>query len=360
MNRPMTPSDLVTVGTLAAAALLLLPFAARAAEPPRSATGTEAAAQPAAVSQAATPAEAAEQAAASALSDAVPEDVIPAESEWRRRREASFKNSPLSPFSVAAAYYIEAGKTERIGADGPRIELGPPKPMLAMGAITYREERFWLGPVTLMEKPRLHEADEEGDPLPGGRTVEGLEEIDAKSIGGLGRFYFDVSPQSGTGRVMFYDPEAPGRKEFAGFKWFDPDPAFKVAAAWVPNPKPDEVTVATNRGLTKSFFRAGWLEFTVDGAERSLVMLSEKPVPEKGDHFFVPFRDATSGKETYEIGRYLQGIDFQGADAEHVLNFNRATNPFCIYSEHYNCPLPPEENNLKAAIRAGEKTYPHH
>ena len=66
------------------------------------------------------------------------------------------------------------------------------------------------------------------------------------------------------------------------------------------------------------------------------------------------FRDRTSGDETYALGRYLDLEDAE--DGRYVVDFNRAYNPACAFSPHYNCPLPPEENDLPAAIAAGEMT----
>ena len=71
------------------------------------------------------------------------------------------------------------------------------------------------------------------------------------------------------------------------------------------------------------------------------------------------FRDATTGTETYDVGRYLF-IPFAGAEAAYVLDFNEATNPLCNYSPHYNCPIPLRENVLPVPIRAGEMKYPAH
>ena len=79
------------------------------------------------------------------------------------------------------------------------------------------------------------------------------------------------------------------------------------------------------------------------------------------DHLFIPFTDATSGEETYESGRY---IDLEIDDIKNnnlVLDFNKAYNPYCAYvSGRYNCPIPPVENRLLVAIRAGEKSFGKH
>ncbi|HNR37719.1 MAG TPA: DUF1684 domain-containing protein, partial [Acidobacteriota bacterium] len=64
-----------------------------------------------------------------------------------------------------------------------------------------------------------------------------------------------------------------------------------------------------------------------------------------------------TGAETYPAGRFLDLDEPAGETV--VLDFNRAYNPLCNYSPAYNCPIPPAENRLPVAIRAGELTYPH-
>ena len=66
------------------------------------------------------------------------------------------------------------------------------------------------------------------------------------------------------------------------------------------------------------------------------------------------FRDATNGKETSGMGRYLS-VPRLGGTQNYMLDFNRAENPACVFSDLYNCPLPPKENTLKVPILAGEK-----
>lgn len=75
------------------------------------------------------------------------------------------------------------------------------------------------------------------------------------------------------------------------------------------------------------------------------------------DHFFIPFKDATTGNTTYSAGRYL---DFKAGDIKDgklVIDFNKAYNPYCAFTQGFNCPIPPRENTLKLAIAAGEKKY---
>jgi uncharacterized protein len=84
-----------------------------------------------------------------------------------------------------------------------------------------------------------------------------------------------------------------------------------------------------------------------------------------GGGLFLPFRDATSGTQTYGGGRYLvdtiKGTYERGfvvAGDRAVLDFNYAYNPSCAYSSRYACPLAPTENWLTAPVRAGELSYP--
>ena len=75
------------------------------------------------------------------------------------------------------------------------------------------------------------------------------------------------------------------------------------------------------------------------------------------ERLFIPFKDATTGKETYPAGRYLDMESGTGQmpDGKWILDFNNAYNPWCAYSTDYACPLTPQENILEVEILAGEK-----
>ena len=71
--------------------------------------------------------------------------------------------------------------------------------------------------------------------------------------------------------------------------------------------------------------------------------------------FFLPFRDKTSGNETYELGRYLDPQ--MSPDGHLMIDFNYAYNPYCAYGEGWSCPFPPRENWIEVPIEAGEKMF---
>ena len=142
--------------------------------------------------------------------------------------------------------------------------------------------------------------------------------------------------------------------EFKGLKYFPYGAKYRVKARFVAYPDPEQVSIATSRGIKVAYFREGRFEFKLAG--KDLVLQAYRSV--HGAHsegYFVPFKDKTSGKESYANGRYL---DLEaGPTDEYWLDFNRAYNPYCAYVEGYMCPYPPEENTLPIPIRAGEKVY---
>ncbi len=299
---------------------------------------------------------------------ATPADVDPAAAiaAAHRTLDEDLRKAILSPFTAVAAHYIESGRTVRLEADERGVSLDPASNAsltatdAVMAAVTYTGDAFWVAPVSGAAAPAVRGTTENGDAAPGpGTEVKEKRAVAADEVIGLGRFFLEMSPQSGMGRVLIYDPDSPMKKAFTGLKWFDPDPALQVKATFRPHPAPDRITIGTSRGLKKEYFRAGTFEFTAGGTPQTLTALSVSEKPSPGETFFVPFRDATTGKETYEVGRYLS-VRYEGAGAAHVIDFNTATNPNCNYSPHYNCPIPPKENTLTVSIRAGEKTYPSH
>jgi uncharacterized protein len=149
------------------------------------------------------------------------------------------------------------------------------------------------------------------------------------------------------------------RHSFSGLAYFDVDPKYRVRARLVKDPNPQRVVLATSKGIPRDMIRAGVFEFEIEGTKQRLA--AYKSVSQPGHHhedrsLFVPFRDATSGKETYGAARYLD-IEEQPTD-EYVLDFNVAYNPYCAYSDDYVCPFPPRENWLTVPLRAGEKNFP--
>lgn len=149
------------------------------------------------------------------------------------------------------------------------------------------------------------------------------------------------------------EPVPAGRKvALLPLEYFPIDPAYNVPAVLKPSADNAIVLMPTSSGEQRRERRAGTLEFTLKGQAMTLSAFVEADAPNM-NHLFVPFRDPTSGEETYEAGRYLE-LD-RTPTGFYELDFNRAFNPYCYYSLAYECPYPPQENRLKERIEAGEK-----
>jgi uncharacterized protein len=144
------------------------------------------------------------------------------------------------------------------------------------------------------------------------------------------------------------------RPVFNGLDYFDErgDLSFVLEVDDTGEGVGERVEFATADNEPKEFIRAGHVHFNVDGQPVKLSVFKDV---ERG-RFFLPFKDATSGKETYPVGRYLDPQ--QRPDGKLVVDFNYAYNPYCAYSSGWSCPLTPFENILPIRIEAGEKNYP--
>jgi hypothetical protein len=172
---------------------------------------------------------------------------------------------------------------------------------------------------------------------------------------------FAVRPyvQADAGILILFDSRRTAGAAFVPPAWFDFDRAWVFHARLAPDPKPSPVTMLTSLGRTKEYLRVGTFTLDVPG-RRAVKIVAYQPtfVAGAAASLSILFTDATTGKETYGAGRYL---DLEPpADGIYTIDFNRAYNPLCAYTGVYNCPIPPRENGLPVAIRAGEKTYPGH
>jgi uncharacterized protein (DUF1684 family) len=143
------------------------------------------------------------------------------------------------------------------------------------------------------------------------------------------------------------------KKAFSGLKYFPPDPAYKFRALLHRYERPEALKLATSKGTEQDFVRVGYFELSIAG--KQVRVHAYKSTEREDPELFIPFRDATSGRESYGAARYLDVED--NPTNEFVLDFNYSYNPYCAYSEDYVCPLPPKENWLDVEIRAGEMKY---
>ncbi len=150
------------------------------------------------------------------------------------------------------------------------------------------------------------------------------------------------------------DRDSPiGQGEFAGLKYFDPDPEFRFETELRRNPTPVSVIMTTSKGTRQLFNCIGHFELSIEG--KAMRLNAYQSAEKEDPSIFVPFRDATSGGESYGATRYLD-LEVEHDD-RYAVDFNYSYNPYCAYSDAYACPFPPRENWLTVAIRAGERKY---
>jgi uncharacterized protein len=155
---------------------------------------------------------------------------------------------------------------------------------------------------------------------------------------------------------MARHPESPfvaGRVPFHDLRYFPPDLKYRVRATLRRVPVPEEAYLRTNRDGQAVMRYLGDLSFEIDGKKLRLAVYHAGEGV--GTSVFVPFRDRTSGDDSYGPGRYVT-LELNEAD-EYDVDFNRAFNPYCAYTDDYECGFPPSENDLPVPIRAGEKAW---
>jgi hypothetical protein len=261
--------------------------------------------------------------------------------EWRAETESHYAATRLAVLKAADARYLKAGETVylapkpdrslhftfepsradilQISFDGETAELNRDgfafdlSALLAEGARYPVSERFDLG----------------GGPSQLGKDTMGF-------------------------RVILFDQSRAAAQTYEGGSWFDFNKDLVVKTKFIPAETMEARVIETERGLAKQYFLAGTVRIKSPDGAFDLPLYAATSDPSKIDNLFVSFTDKTTGAETYGVGRYLE-FDGFGAFPPKTLavDFNRAYNPYCARSPHYNCPKALVD--LAVALRAGEK-----
>ncbi|QJD77200.1 DUF1684 domain-containing protein [Spirosoma rhododendri] len=144
--------------------------------------------------------------------------------------------------------------------------------------------------------------------------------------------------------------------------FYAPDSTYRVVADVQRIEKAEPFDMPTYSGKTQPYVAYATVSFALRGQLQQLTIyrsLNLQRMPEYRDYLFLPFKDATSGKETYGGGRYLDLRLGEIQNGKLTLDFNKAYNPYCAYADGYSCPIPPKSNVLPVAVAAGERVYEH-
>jgi uncharacterized protein (DUF1684 family) len=188
-----------------------------------------------------------------------------------------------------------------------------------------------------------------GSPARLAGLIPGRPAEDGLSIGTMTMVLLD---RSGRLALRVWDEQAPILQNFRGLSWYDVDPAWRIDARFVPLDPAPLIPVLNVLDEVVQMRHVGVAEFTIDDQPIRLLALKES---DDAEELFFMFRDASSGAGTYPAGRYLYTP--LPSNRRVVVDFNKAKNPPCAFTEFATCPLPPSQNRLTVPIPAGERDY---
>ncbi len=262
--------------------------------------------------------------------------------KWRSNHEAELK-SENSWLSVAGLFWLKEGVNTIGAGEGYDIELTENFKGGKFGEIVFQN-----GTATLKIENGV-EALNDGKQISSMKLVSDENQKQTMVQTGSQTFYL-IKREERFG-IRLKDKNYQARLNFKGLHWFPIFEKYKVTATFEPFKEPKEILIPNMLGGNYKLKSEGILRFRLLGKKYSL-----QPVEDDG-RFFIIFRDFTSKKETYSVGRFLYAE--KAVNGQVILDFNQAENPPCAYTTFATCPIPPPQNRLPLAIRAGEKRYEH-
>ncbi|HZV71996.1 MAG TPA: DUF1684 domain-containing protein [Saprospiraceae bacterium] len=157
------------------------------------------------------------------------------------------------------------------------------------------------------------------------------------------------------------DPRSPLKEaDFDKLDFYPASEKARLTASFKATENAEPFDMPTYSGLTRKYRKWGEATFTWGNQNATLALfenLSLLSNPDFEDYLFLPFKDETNGVTTYGGGRYLNMSKADTEDGTIIIDFNKCYNPYCAYSDGFNCPIPPRENNLPFMVQAGEKNF---
>ena len=263
--------------------------------------------------------------------------------EWRAMHESSYRRNWVT---IAGLHFLEPG-TQTAGASSTNDIVLP------AAVSSPRIGRFVLQGDVVSFEPEPQAGVHVGTrpvTAPIALADDASDDPDELEVGGI-RMVVHRSGERKSLRV--WDPNGEMARGFLGFTWFPIEMAYRVTGRFIPDASPRDMKVVNTFGDVDTYQTAGVVEFALQGRTLRL-----RPFTTRPKRFYIVFRDASSGQETYEAARFLYS-DLRD-DGTTVLDFNQAYNPPCAFNPYTTCPIPLPENRLAVKILAGEKAYPVH
>lgn len=187
----------------------------------------------------------------------------------------------------------------------------------------------------------------DGTPFTGERAMKTSSE--KRDWISLNRLSMHIIERKGTFVLRLADNESLVRKNFPGRLWYEAKNNFVVDAKFVPYPPGRTLSIVNVIDEISEEPSPGFVEFKINGKTHKMDVIGED------DGLFFVFRDGTSGDTTYRPSRFLFVDKKPAPNTTFKLDFNKAYNPPCAFSEFTTCPLPPKQNIMQTRIEAGEK-----
>lgn len=256
-------------------------------------------------------------------------DFAAEERQWRLAREQRLL-APTGWLAVSGLHWLKPGKN--LFGQGSEADI---KLRDGSGVIDWREGDKFFATI------------DRGGRKPDSESFDGPVDLDERFY--AGETVFSIIHRGKRFGMRVWDPKAPTRLNFKGLKWFPSKAVYKVKAKFVAYKSVRQLPITNILGDTEPAPNPGYFSFTLRGKKCRLEAIDE------GETYFLNFQDRTSGHSTYPAGRF---IDLEKRkDGKYEINFNRAYNPPCAFTNFATCPLPPKGNTLPVSIEAGEKTH---
>ena len=261
--------------------------------------------------------------------------------EWRAAREARLRD-PYGWLSLVGLHWLKEGENRFGSGESNRVVLPGRKAPEHAGAF-----RVAHGEVTLTVAPGVtvtHDTEAV-------RSMVLRDDSDGKpTVLQHGSLRFHVIRRGERLGVRVKDADSSVLREFKGMDYYSVEPQWRFEARFEPYEPPKALKIPNIIGTVETQPSPGAVVFEVDGAVHRLDAVA-------GDgSLFLVFGDETNGSETYGGGRFVY-TDLPSKDGRLVLDFNKVYNPPCVFTPYATCPLPPRQNRLSLAVRAGEKAY---
>ena len=265
--------------------------------------------------------------------------------QWHRDR-ADRLTAEDGWLALIGLFWLEEGTNSLGSESGNDIALPAAKAPPHVGTLTLSREQVSFDGIDGVAVTL------EGEPV---TSLElAVDTSGSPTVLDLGDLQFYVIERSGRFGLRVRDRKHPARFDFSGIEIFPIDPVWRITGQLESHDPPRSLPVPNVLGQVNELASPGTVIFELAGGSHRLSAL---PGPDGA--LYLIFTDRTSGRETYGGGRFLY-TDAVEEDGSVVLDFNKAHNPPCAFTDYATCPLPPRVNKLQVRIEAGEKSFDQH